>query len=112
MAEAHAPMTSIPAIRAGAGNAPPDLAAILSASTNLRDGACVGDWATFDPKGESESPEDAGRRHNRAITICATCPVLAECKAWLAGLPKRQRPSGVIAGRYIPPVDERVRKSK
>lgn len=39
----------------------------------------------------------------RAKAVCAACPVQPACAAWLEGLPKTQRPSGVVAGRYVPP---------
>jgi hypothetical protein len=39
----------------------------------------------------------------KAKTICASCPVLDDCRAWLADQPATLRPCGVVAGRYVAP---------
>ncbi len=51
---------------------------------------------------------DVADRHDRqgiarAQAVCASCPVLGDCRAWLAGLPRLARPCGVVAGRYVAP---------
>ncbi|WP_224111297.1 hypothetical protein [Mycobacterium avium] len=38
-----------------------------------------------------------------AAYTCGACPALRKCRAWVDGLPPRQRPSGVVAGRLIDP---------
>ncbi len=40
-----------------------------------------------------------------AIEICAGCPVLARCAAWVATLEPSERPRGVVAGQVIPYTD-------
>ena len=50
---------------------------------------------------------DVADRHDpaveRAKAVCASCPALRDCRAWLAGLPRLARPCGVVAGRYVAP---------
>ena len=106
------PRASIPATRCGPGGPPVnlDLSQVLVGTLDLRQGLCVGDWETFDPRHDGEDLEAAEQRHAKAKAICAVCPILAECESWLAGLPKHQRPSGVVAGIYLPAVDEKRRK--
>lgn len=36
-----------------------------------------------------------------AKAICTTCPELEPCRSYLAALPPRQRPRGVVAGCVI-----------
>lgn len=66
---------------------------------DLHDAACRGRAEVFDI-------ED-GRRDRqqiaRARAICQSCPVLGDCRDWLASLPRPARPSGVVAGRYVAP---------
>ncbi len=92
-------MKSVQATRCGPGGPPInlDLSQVLVGTVDLRDGACVGDWATFDPRHEGEALESAEQRHAKAKAICAACPILSNCVAWLAGLPKLQRPIGAVA---------------
>ncbi len=54
---------------------------------DLRDGLCVGDWDTWDPQNDGETADVADARHQRAIALCQSGPVRAECAAWLPGLP-------------------------
>jgi hypothetical protein len=72
---------------------------LASRIPDLHDAACRGRAGEFDIEN--------GRRDKRAVTrakaICQSCPVFDDCRDWLAGLPPRARPSGVIAGRYYPP---------
>ncbi len=58
-----------------------------SLRADLRDGLYVGDWDTWDPQNDGETADVADARHQRAIALCKGCPVLAECAAWLPGLP-------------------------
>ena len=64
----------------------------------LRDAACRDRTEVFDVRD--------GRDHKaiqQAQAICRECPVLQRCTEWLDGLPKFRRPSGVVAGRFVPP---------
>jgi hypothetical protein len=36
-----------------------------------------------------------------ALCLCATCPALDACRAWLDGLGPARRPRGVIAGQVV-----------
>jgi hypothetical protein len=58
-------------------------------------------------RGHPEVFDVADRRDRQAIaqakTVCASCPVLDTCRAWLVSLPKPVRPCGVVAARYLPP---------
>ena len=62
---------------------------------NLHGAACRGHPELF----------DADRHDHQAITaakaVCASCPVLGPCRAWLADQPVTLRPCGVVAGRYL-----------
>lgn len=57
-------------------------------------------------RGQHELFDRTDRGHpdtEHAINICRTeCPELARCIAWLNGLPRRQQPPGVVAGRVVP----------
>ena len=60
---------------------PLDLAGVLGDSADLRDGLCVGDWDTWDPQNDGETADVADARHQRAIALSQSGPVLAECAA-------------------------------
>ncbi len=36
-----------------------------------------------------------------ALRLCAACPALDPCRAWLGALPAAQRPRGVVAGQVV-----------
>ena len=36
-----------------------------------------------------------------ARQVCASCPALEACGAWVEALPQYQRPRGIVAGRLI-----------
>lgn len=42
---------------------------------------------------------DDARRE--ALRLCASCPALTRCRAWLSALPLSRRPAGVVAGVVI-----------
>lgn len=42
---------------------------------------------------------DDARRE--ALRMCAACPALESCRAWLDALPAARRPTGVVAGLVI-----------
>jgi hypothetical protein len=62
---------------------------------DLRGAACRGHPELFDV--DRHDP-----RIEEAKALCADCPVLRDCRAWLASLPRSRQPSGIVAGRYIP----------
>lgn len=62
------------------------------------DAACSGRWDLFDEAHQNEPAEDVEYRHRTAARICQRCPALTECGQWADQLPKRDRPSGVLAG--------------
>ncbi len=50
--------------------------------------------------GRLTKPElDDARRE--ALRLCAGCPALTRCRAWLDALPMSRRPNGVVAGVVI-----------
>ena len=65
---------------------------------DLRRAACRGHAEIFDVRDGHDRAAIA-----RAQAVCETCPVLSDCRAWLASLPRAERPCGAVAGRYIPP---------
>ncbi|WP_234784608.1 hypothetical protein [Mycolicibacter heraklionensis] len=68
---------------------------------HLRGAACLGLWSLFDPRGAGEPEQCAAERHQQAIEMCADCPALAACSAWVGALPARERPTGVVAGLLV-----------
>ena len=71
---------------------------------DFRDGACM-DWrSSLHPRAwvGNGSPEET----EAAMAACRTCPLLAACGAWLASLPARKRPAGIVAGRRLLAVGE------
>jgi Transcription factor WhiB len=64
---------------------------------NLPGAACKGRPSTFDVADRHDPKIEA------AQAICRTCPALRDCRTWLDGLPRSERPSGIVAGRYIAP---------
>jgi hypothetical protein len=51
---------------------------------------------------------DVADRHDQQViaqakAVCVSCPVLRDCRRWLASLPRAARPCGVVAGRYVAP---------
>jgi hypothetical protein len=65
---------------------------------DLHGAACRGHPQLFDVADRHDTQAIA-----QAKTVCASCPVLRDCRAWLAGLPRYQRPCGVVGGRFLPP---------
>ncbi|BCP02035.1 hypothetical protein MINTM018_48040 [Mycobacterium intracellulare] len=55
--------------------------------------------ATNRDGGPTREETDAARE--TALRICAACPSLAPCRAYIAALPKSRRPLGVVAGQVI-----------
>lgn len=83
---------------------PPDVASLLAwrcGTPPLPGAACRGRWSLMDPPGDDETSESWRYRTAAAKALCATCPALAACRAWLESTPTQQRPVGVVAGRLI-----------
>jgi hypothetical protein len=38
-----------------------------------------------------------------ALRLCAGCPVLSQCRQWVASLEWWQRPTGIVAGTLVTP---------
>lgn len=77
----------------------PPLAGLLAGAPDLRDGLCQPGNSTLPPGSWDCDASPAAAV--AAIAECGRCPVLGRCRAWLDGLPRRDRPSGVVAGRRI-----------
>lgn len=71
------------------------LAGILT-TPHLAGALCRGLSAVFDVE------DGADPRAQQALQLCARCPALQPCTAWLETLPPRLRPAGVVAGRLPP----------
>lgn len=80
---------------------------ILAGVPALPNAACRGQSELFDPANPGEDELHVARRHAIAVDICATCPVLQRCRAWVDTLPPNARPAGVIAGQTPPPHNRR-----
>lgn len=76
-----------------------DLLACLRGIPDLPGARCRGRHHLFDAAAEDEQPPAVEHRHRAALELCAGCPVLAACGAWVASLRPKDRPAGVIAGR-------------
>jgi hypothetical protein len=72
-----------------------DLIHLLAGTPNLPGAACTHHRDIFD----ACTDRRAANTYKRAIRICAACPVLPQCSAWISSLPPSQRPFGVTAGR-------------
>lgn len=82
------------------------LAVIAEGTPDLRGAACRGRAPEFD----YDDPADP--RAAPALALCADCPVLQACAAWLESLPDAAQPTGVVAGRIVPPLPERQRAAR
>jgi len=73
-----------------------ELLAFLATTPDLRGAACRNYVDVFDAA--------ADRRIAGAVslaqTVCAKCPVLAECRHWARSAPQVRAVVGVIAGQY------------
>lgn len=78
------------------------LGALLGAPS-LPQARCRGRSHLFDPPADKEHPETVSQRHAQALSLCHGCEALPRCETWLLGLPMRQRPFGVVAGRVRKP---------
>ena len=80
---------------------PADLLALVEALArrvpSWPDAACRGRSNLFDATTTRDQAE--------ALQLCSTCPVLRDCRRYVAGLPLARRPIGVVAGRIQRPRD-------
>jgi hypothetical protein len=72
-----------------------DLLHTLATTPDLPGAACTSHRDVFD----ACTDRRARFTYRRAIRICAACPVLLQCSAWISSLPPAERPFGVTAGR-------------
>ena len=75
-----------------------DLAAAIGVAPSLPGARCRGKPHLFDAAGTHEPADVVAARHAQALELCSRCPSSGPCSDWLDGLPKSQRPHGVVAG--------------
>jgi hypothetical protein len=80
-----------------------DLLLSLAGAPSLPGARCRGRHHLFDPPTRNEDAPVVEARHAQALSLCGRCPALALCRAWVAELPARQRPPGVVAGEIRQP---------
>lgn len=88
------------------------LVSALGAIPPLPGALCKGQSDTWDepaPASIDPDPDDTQERLNYAVRACGCCPALSACRTWIASLPPRQRPCGVVAGQVRPTKGERSR---
>ena len=82
------------------------LAEVLRGAPKLPGAVCP-DWpAVFaatqanprDTRDQTVDPETIAYATTTALRLCATCPALDPCRAWLDNLTPADRPTGVVAG--------------
>lgn len=79
------------------------LAALAHGIPELPGARCRNHRALFDatctPAGDEDTQLVALRQARKAAqAVCAACPALAQCRAWVESLPLSDRPGGVVAG--------------
>ncbi|GAB7144420.1 hypothetical protein [Mycobacterium riyadhense] len=82
-----------------------DLFAALGGTPTLPGALCKGQAPVWDealPPQRDPDPDDTAQRLSFAMAACRRCPALTPCRAWLASLPPRKRPTGVVAGQLHP----------
>lgn len=79
------------------------LCEILRGAPRLAGAACRDHRDLFDAaqaNGRGHSARRLADARAAAIRVCSErCPAFDQCAAWLDTLPRRQRPSGVVAGQ-------------
>ena len=63
--------------------------------------ACKGQSDLFDWHPLSDPHREADLE--TALQLCSGCPVLSQCKQWVASLEWWQRPTGIVAGVLVTP---------
>ena len=74
------------------------LSELLAGRDRWTGAACLGEWATFDPRRDDETADDYEARVYRAQTICGTCSILTECRDYAGNARPRER-AGIWAGQ-------------
>lgn len=74
----------------------------IGSAPDLHGALCRGS-ADWDHDRDREPVADREARLARAVATCERCPVLAQCRAWLDGLPKHRQPTGAVGGRIVRP---------
>jgi hypothetical protein len=82
------------------------LAACVGSAPRLSGAACKGRSDLFDWHPLSDPHREADLE--TALQLCASCPALSQCKQWMAGLERAERPLGVMAGVLVAPKRQRV----
>lgn len=88
------------------------LVGALGAIPRLDGAVCKGSpdiWDEPPHPSRDPDPSDTQERLNYAVRACGCCPALSACRTWIASLPPRQRPCGVVAGQVRPTKGERSR---
>lgn len=88
----------------------PGLLGALFGIPALPGARCRGRPHLFDEARPDEAPEVAAQRHAQALTLCADCPSLIPCVAYVENLPPSKRPLGVTAGKIR--TERKKRKAK
>lgn len=55
--------------------------------------------------------DDLRYARKAAQAVCASCPVLAQCDAWVQSLTRPKRPRGIVGGRFTDPDGRRWAKA-
>ena len=79
------------------------LAQILDGTNDLRGAraACAGASALFEPSPMSEPQQHRFRRRAAALALCDECPLLPDCRRWLASEPRTRWVGWTVAGQLI-----------
>ena len=77
------------------------LAQWAAAAPQMSGAACKGRSGLFDWHPLSDPHREADLE--TALQLCAGCPVLSECRQWVASLEWWQRLTGVVAGALVIP---------
>jgi hypothetical protein len=82
---------------------PTEFMAAFAAVPRLPAAACLGRHDLFDRTVEASvggpgGAAEVAAARAEALDVCAVCPALADCRAYLDGLAPRHKPLGAIAG--------------
>ena len=77
------------------------LASSAAGALRMSGAACKGRSELFDWHPLSDPRREADLE--TALALCASCPVLSQCKRWVASLEWWQRLTGVVAGALVIP---------
>lgn len=87
-----------------------EILAALACAPALPGARCRGRPHLFDGADRGEPADVVTQRHALAVELCAGCPSLDPCSAWIDSLPARDRPAGITAGQLHPRGPGRPRK--